>query len=122
MMSYNEMYETPNDFVDGLGWIWDEENKYFKHPKSDQIFYAVYLNWNKQRWVVPVYTDENVPDKVTSRTFKYEVGSGGSSYKISMNNSNDFKDSRRGKRYNNYMRYMKRRERKKKSFTSNNSI
>lgn len=116
------MYETPNDLVAGLGWIWDEENNYFKHPKSEQIFYAAYLNWNKQRWVVPIYTDENKPDKVTSITFKYEVGSAGTLYKISMNNSNDFKESRRGKRYYNYLRYMKRRERNKKSFTSNNSI
>ena len=28
-----------------LGWIWDEENKYFKHPKSNQIFILHIFTW-----------------------------------------------------------------------------
>ena len=115
---YSEMYETPADYVSGLGWVWDEENKYFKHPKSNQIFYSAFLDWNNQRWLVPLYSDHNVIDKVTSRTWRIELTSGGSRYSLKINTGQDFKNSRRGKRYRNYLRYLKRRERVKKSHTA----
>lgn len=114
---YSDIYNTPDEHVSGLGWVWDEENKYFKHPKSNQIFYSAYMNWDNKRWLVPLFCDHNEIDKVTSRTWKLELAGGGSSYSLKMNIGHDFKNSRRGKRYRNYLRYLKRRDRVKKSLT-----
>lgn len=114
---YSEQYETPDDFVKALGWIWDEENKYFKHPKSNQIFYSIYLYWNNKKWLVPLYSDTNEVDKVTARTFKYSISNSGDMYSVELNSPLNFNETRRGKRYKKYLRYLKRRERNKKSYS-----
>ena len=84
MIMYSEQYETPDELVKAMGWIWDEENKYFKHPKSNQFLFNIF-KLEQSKWLVPLYSDTNVVDKVTSRTFKYSLNSSGNSYSLELN-------------------------------------
>ena len=91
MIMYSETYENQKNIIRIMGWVWNEENKYFQHPKSNQIFYSAYMNWDNKKWLVPIFSDHNEIDKVTSRTWKMDLAAGFSRYVLKMNNPYDFK-------------------------------
>jgi hypothetical protein len=113
---FSQGSETPEHYVNELGWKWDNNNKKFSHDDSELEYVGGYLYWNNEKWIVPVYNECELNKTIIPKTFIFNMDNSSMTYSCKPYSFKYFLESRRGKRWQKYQQYLKRRKQKKRLY------
>ena len=117
---YSKGFDTPYDYINELGWNWDEEKKIYTHIDSEFEYSGAYLYWNNEKWIVPVYNEHETNKNIVSKTFILTTDNSSMTYTCKPYTFKYFLESRKGKRWQKYQQYLKRRKQKKRLYQKKN--